>query len=180
MKKVLFLLGQLRDTDVEWMSTQGRRLKVRAGDVLIHEGRSLDALFILLDGTLAISGTGAVGGVPVHLGCGEVVGEISFVDSRPPTATVTAAEDSVVLAVPRQQLKDRLDQDAEFAARFYRSLAMFLAHRFRYVTKFLACGKGRPLPQDLEDADELSAEILNTLHQAGARFDRVLQRLLGG
>jgi len=175
MKKVLFLLGELRDIDIEWLIANGQRRAVRADEVLIRQGQPLDALFLVLDGTLEVSGGG---GMPFLLGCGEVVGEISFVDSRPPTATVKALEDAIVLAVPRAVLRNHLDEDVEFAARFYRSLAIFLAHRFRHVNRLLGYGKGQPLPPDSEDPDELSTEVLDSLHKAGTRFDRVLQRLL--
>src|SRR5581483_8678239 len=93
MKKVLFLLGELRDIDIEWLIANGQRRAVRADEVLIRQGQPLDALFLVLDGTLEVSGGG---GMPFLLGCGEVVGEISFVDSRPPTATVKALEDAIV------------------------------------------------------------------------------------
>lgn len=179
MKKVLFLLGQLRDADIEWMIASGSRRQVRRGDVLIQEGRPVDALFLVLDGALEVSGTG-VGGGSVSLGCGEVVGEVSFVDSRPPVATVKAAVDSVVLAIPREELASRLADDLEFAARFYRSLAIFLAHRLRNTGKRLGYGKEQPLDQDADYEDELSIEVLDSLSKAGRQFDLVLQRLLTG
>lgn len=179
MKKVLFLLGQLRDTDIEWMISTGGRRRVPAGEVLIQEGQPIDALFLVLDGALEVSGTG-VGSGTVALGCGEVVGEISFVDSRPPVATVKAATDSVVLAIPREELATRLAHDVDFAARFYRSLAIFLAHRLRNTGKRLGYGKEQPLEQDKDYEDELSSEVLDSLSNAGRQFDRVLQRLLTG
>ena len=179
MKKVLFLLGQLRDIDVEWMIANGSRRQVRTGEVLIQEGKPIDALFLVLDGALEVTGTG-VGTGSVSLGCGEVVGEISFVDSRPPVATVKAETDSVVLAIPREDLANRLENDIEFAARFYRSLAIFLAHRLRNTGKRLRYGKEQPLEQDKDYEDELSIEVLDSLSKAGRQFDRVLQRLLTG
>src|SRR5206468_2225629 len=104
MKKVLYVLGQLSDTDVEWLITHGRREQVPRGTVLIQEGRPTHALYLVLDGTLEVT-VAVLGEQPVsRLGCGEVVGEMSFIDALPPSATVTALEDAVVLAVPRQEL----------------------------------------------------------------------------
>src|SRR5690349_359554 len=54
MRKVLFLFGQLNDDDVEWMLTAGTRRFVPAGGVLIQQGVPVDAVFILLEGTLAV------------------------------------------------------------------------------------------------------------------------------
>lgn len=180
MKKVLFLLGQLRETDVEWMINNGQRRNISTGETLIREGQPIDALFLVLDGTLEVSGTGVGGGPPVQLGCGEVVGEISFVDSRPPVATVKAAADSIVLAIERDNLKMKLDRDVEFAARFFRAIAIFLAHRLRNTGQRLGYDKGQPLSQDVEYEDELSPEVLDSISQAGLQFDRVLRKLLNG
>jgi bacteriocin-type transport-associated protein len=179
MRKVLFLLGQLSDADVEWLIDHGTKQRVAAGTVLIEQGRGIDALSILLHGTLAVSGT-QLGDKPVRLNSGEIVGEVSLLDSRPPTATVTAVTDCVVLAISRDELLAKLDADVSFAARFYRALAMFLAHRLRNVYQRLGYGKGQPMDDGVEYQDELSAELLDSVHMAGSRFDRVLQRLLEG
>jgi CRP-like cAMP-binding protein len=169
MRKVLYLLGQLSDADVEWLIGHARKQRVAAGTTLIHEGQPLHALFVVLEGVLEVTGT-AWDGARVRLGSGEVVGEMSFIEARLPSASVTAVEDTTVLAVPRPELRDKLESDPGFAARFYRALAMFLSHRLRSAES-----RGRPATGD---EDELDAELLNTLHLAGHRFDYVLRRLL--
>ncbi|MBZ5604300.1 MAG: cyclic nucleotide-binding domain-containing protein [Acidobacteriia bacterium] len=59
--------------------------------MLIREGQPIEWLYILLDGRLVVSlGSGQQVAV---LDSGEIVGEISFVDSRPPNASVTASND---------------------------------------------------------------------------------------
>jgi len=177
MRKALYLLGQLSDTDIEWMIREGARQRIPAGSVLIREGQPIDALYIILDGSVEVSGTG-VAGTAIRLGCGEVVGEMSFIDARPPSATVTAAEGLVVLGIPRKSLAAKLEADPRFAARFYRALAVFLSHRLRDTVGRLCYGKGQPLREDVEYEDELDAHTLDNLHLAGSRFDRVRQRLL--
>ena len=119
MRKIFYLFGQLTDADIEWMLSKGKRERVPAGTSIVREGQPIDSLFILLDGVLEVTGPGLGTDKPIRLGCGEVVGEISFVDSRPPTATVTAAAAAVVLSIPRAALLEKLEQDHEFAARFY-------------------------------------------------------------
>jgi len=178
MRKVLFLLSQLSDIDLQWMIASGNKQSLRSGTVLIEEGRPIDNLYILLDGILEISAS-QLGERPFRLGCGEVVGEVSLLDSRPPTATVTAAVDSIVWAIPHDELQQRLDEDAGFAARFYHSLAVFLAHRLRNTYQRLGYGKDQPMDEDREYEDELSPELLDTVHLAGSRFDRALRQLLG-
>ncbi len=178
MRKVLYLLGELTDNDVEWIIRHGARQRLAPGTVLIKEGQPVGALYLLLDGALEVTGVALGGGRAVRLGCGEVVGEISFVDSRPPTATVTAADRAVVLAIPRAALTAKLGRDHEFAARFYRALAVFLANRIRATGQRVAYAKDQPLNEDVEYQDELGEDVLDNLHMAGSRFDRILQRLL--
>src|SRR5437870_2515256 len=111
MKKVLYLLGQLSDTDVEWLIAHGSRQHVAPGTVLIEEGRQALALYLVLDGTLGVT-VSALGDQWVsRLGCGAVVGEMSFIDARPPSATVAALDDAIVLAVPRPELAAKLERD---------------------------------------------------------------------
>ncbi len=177
MRKVLFLLGQLSDSDVEWLIENGSRQDVPAGETLIERGGAIDMVFILLHGTLEVSGI-QLGDKPILLYSGEVVGEISLLDSRPPTTNVSAASDCIVLALPRDKLLAKLDGDVPFAARFYHAMAVFLAHRLRNTYQRLGYGKDQPIDEQEQYEDELSPEILDSVHLAGSRFDRVLQRLL--
>ena len=147
--------------------------------MLIREGQPIAAVYILLNGTVEVTGSGLGGAKPIRLGCGEVVGEMSFIESRPPSATVTAVEDSVVLSIPRPKLAAKLKADSGFAARFYHSLAVFLSHRLRDTVHRLGYGKADRLRDDVEYEDELDPQLLDNIHLAGSRFDRVLQRLLG-
>lgn len=176
MRKVLYILGQLSDTDVEWIVRSGRKRDVPAGTVLIQEGKQIDLLYIVLSGVLEVTGT-YLKGHPVRLGSGEIVGEVSLLDSRPPIATVTAAENSVVLAIARSLLMDKLKVDTGFAAHFYRALAVLLAHRLRNTGQHLAFGKAKPIDEEVEYQDELSPELLDEVHIAGRRFEEILQRL---
>lgn len=188
MRKVFYLLGQLTDDDVEWMLAHGRKERIDTNHILIREGRQTDALYVLLHGTLEVSFAAAqqhlpgesrsAGPASVRLGCGEVVGEMSFIDARPPSATVSAVEPSILLAVPRGVLAAHLEEDPAFAARFYRALAVFLSQRLRSTVSRLGYGAGKSLNEEVEYQDELDPDVLESVHLAGSRFDRVLRRLL--
>ena len=108
-----------------------------------------------------------------------MVGEMSFVDAGPPGATVTALEDSAVLAIPRSQLSAKLEQDSGFAARFYRAIATFLSDRLRATVGQLGYGEVQSLAEEAIAADELDDNVLDNIHLAGGRFDRMLHRLMG-
>jgi CRP/FNR family cyclic AMP-dependent transcriptional regulator len=175
MRKALYVMGILDDEDVEWIASHGRNLVVQKGDVLIYEGEPVDALFIVLDGSLNVSAGGAQ---VATLLSGEIVGEISFVDALPPSATVTAAQYSHVLAIPRALLHAKIETDAWFASRFFRALAIFLADRLRITTARLASGSGGR--SNTRDGDEIGLDMMDSVSLAAVRFDKLLKRLQQG
>lgn len=176
MKKVLFLFSELDDDDIDWMIATGYRAEVPAGAILITENQPIDTLHILLDGTLTVSVSALGGQVIAYLKSGAVVGEMSFADSRPPSATVEAVEDSLVLSIPRRQLLEKLEEDQGFAARFYRAIAIFLSTRLRGTVKYLGYGTP-PLMSEESSVDDLAPEIIDNMPLAKARFDWLLRRL---
>lgn len=176
MRKALVFLGVLDDVDIEWMIGTGTRRTLPAGQVLIEEGRPIESLYIVVNGLLSVMSGPGGGRELAQLRAGEVVGEISFVDSRPPSATVRATSSSRILEIPRQKLNEKLEDDQGFAVRFYRALAMFLADRLRSSVARVGYD-GKNAPQD--DLDELSPEILEMVSLAGTRFQRLEAKLLG-
>jgi len=181
MRKVLFLFGQLNDDDVEWMLTTGSSRLVPAGGVLIEQGVPVDALFILLEGKLAVWLKGKRGPDRelARLNAGEIVGEMSFVDARPPSATVKALEDSTVFALSKSVLNRKLAVDSGFAARFYRALAIYLSTTVRERHRDLGTGVGGDGEADEEDdVDELDPNVLDGVYLAGERFDRMVKRVM--
>ncbi|KAM3092738.1 cyclic nucleotide-binding domain-containing protein [Phormidesmis sp. 146-35] len=165
MKKVLFILSELIDADIDWIVSIGTRQSISPKTVLIQEGQPVNTLYILLEGELSVS-TGALGGREIaRLGQGEIVGEMSFVDSRPPSATVRAAQASQVFAIPQVDLAEKLNLDVGFASRFYRAMAMFLSNRLRSTVG------------QLGDVGESASEVSEINQTAQARLAMLLKRL---
>lgn len=181
MRKVLFLFGQLNDDDVEWMLSAGAKCFLPEGAVLIRQGVPVDAVFILLEGGLSVwlqPRRGAEREI-ARLKAGEIVGEMSFLDARPPSATVKAIEDTTVFALPKSLLTTKLADDSGLAARFYRALAIYLSTTVRERHRALGYG-GQPESEATEedDPDELDANVLDGVYLAGERFDRMMKRLM--
>ena len=202
MRKVLFLFGQLDDDDVEWLIDHGTTRQLASGDLLIRQGVPADAVFILLEGRLSVHLDRLAGREIARLNAGEIVGEMSFLDARPPSATVRAFEESTVYAIARPVLAARLAADTGFAARFYRALAIFLATTVRERHRGLVTGvEGTTAPggpggggggggaggaggagggdDDEEEDGELDANVLDNISLAGDRFSRMVKRLIG-
>jgi bacteriocin-type transport-associated protein len=199
LREILFIFGELRDSDIDWLIAAGSVNRIATGDVLIHGGRPVEALHILLDGQMTLSAsqddrnplTRAFSSLEgsessqrefARLTRGDIVGETPFVEARPPSVTVKALEDSLVLSIPRWRLAAKLLHDMSFAARFYRVLAVLLADKQQAIVSRLGYGrlsysKEQPLDENLEYENELSTDFLAQVALAGARFDWMLKRI---
>ncbi len=177
MRKVLFVFGELHDSDVDWLASVGAKKNFAQNSILIQEGKSIPEVYILLAGQLSV--VIHQKGHKVEIATllqGEIVGELSFLDSRPPNATVTATQPSVVLAIPRHRLSAKLARDSEFAARFYRALGVFLAHRLRQTVSAMGFEEADSLDLEENAPDELDPELLDSLALAAQRFEVLLRR----
>lgn len=175
MRKVLYIFGLLTDGDIEWLGKSGEVRTINAGTVLIREGQKLDRMFILLDGHMEVSVAGL--GAVANLGAGEMLGEMSFVDSSPTSATATAIGDVKLLELKTADLEARFDADTGFGMRFFRALTIFLADRMRGTIQRMGYGKAGDLAADEFLEDELDEKLLDNVSIAGDRFSRMIRVL---
>jgi CRP/FNR family cyclic AMP-dependent transcriptional regulator len=177
MRKVLYIFGQLSDEDIEWLISNGKKERFEAEKVIIKKGQRIDMLYIGLDGKFSVF-YGDKDEIKVaELGAGEIVGEMSFVDSSPPSATVKAEQDSFVYSIPRDKLKEKIDSDSGFAARFYHAIAIFLADRLRATIGLFGYGDAKYSAARVEEP-ELDPLIMDNVSLAGDRFNRMLKRMI--
>jgi len=174
VRKVLFIFSVLSDSDVEWLATTGERIHLDPGNVLIPVGARVDNLYFVLDGRLAVK---TKSGDPfAFLESGEIIGEMSLVDPAPTTVSVEVVSEATVLRISDEVVREKLATDLGFASRFYRALCVFMADRMRQTTQRFGYGKAT---DDQNSKDELNDDLLDNVHLAGARFDRMLKRLAG-
>ena len=107
MRKVLSILGQLSDEDVEWIARQGHKMECAVGQTLISAGQPVTRLFILLDGEVAILLPN--GAELVRVGSGEILGEMSLVDKSPPSASARITEKSTFLAIDQDLMRQKME-----------------------------------------------------------------------
>ena len=108
------LFAPLEPKSLELIVQQLVRVEVPAGDVLIHEGDEGDRFYVIESGRLTAT---FQGDVLSQMGPGDPFGEIALLRDVPRTATVTADEDSVLLALDRAAFLDAVTGDNEVSSR---------------------------------------------------------------
>lgn len=78
----------------------------KAGEYLIHEGAQDNALYIILKGTARVTKTSNTKKVIATLETGTVVGEVSFLTSRPRTTSVIANEKMICFTINALTMND--------------------------------------------------------------------------
>jgi signal transduction histidine kinase len=103
------LFAELAPADLERIAARARIEDVPAGTTLIVEGSEPAALYIVERGELDVTKRGS--GAPIVLntcGPGDLLGELSALENRPRTATVTARTDARVVVVDIAALHELL------------------------------------------------------------------------
>lgn len=135
----LDIFEQLRPEDVHWLLASAEIKTIAADRVLVREDDPSDTIFFVADGLFEVyvfAGTGSSIKVG-QLGPGDVIGEISWLDQRPISASVRAIEASSVMALSTAVLERKVAEDPRFAARFFRGIATLTAERLRKTTSDL-------------------------------------------
>jgi CRP-like cAMP-binding protein/SAM-dependent methyltransferase len=132
----LDIFEHLRPEDTQWILASAELKTIPANSLLVREDDPSDSIFFIADGLFEVYVFGdLVGQIKVgQLGPGEVIGEISWLDRQPVSASVRAAETSSVIALSTVLLDRKLAEDAGFAARFLRGIATLTAGRLRKTT----------------------------------------------
>ncbi|MBE9121539.1 cyclic nucleotide-binding domain-containing protein [Tychonema sp. LEGE 07199] len=177
MNKVLVILGEMSDRDIDWMIANGIRTTIPSGITLITEGKPLEAMYIVLHGNLSVSALSLGGKEIGTITCGEVLGEMSFVDGRLPSASVTSIDECFILSIPRRLLTEKLEQDVMFALRFYRAITRFLSSRLRGTVQRFGEETDSLTYEDPDERKRAIAPHVENLDLAQSRFEWLLQRL---
>lgn len=108
-KQDLRLIARLADSDT-----------CRAGDVLVHEGRRGNELFVIVNGVAEVSREGTTVAI---LEAGDYFGELAVLHPGPRSATVTATTDMEVLIVTPRELAVLISDVPLFARKLLKGMA---------------------------------------------------------
>jgi CRP/FNR family transcriptional regulator, cyclic AMP receptor protein len=113
------LFSGLSTRQMRKLVDRGRTVPHESGQQVAAEGLGSLAFHLVLDGRATVS----VAGKEVRtLGSGDYFGEISMIDGKPRSATVTATEPMTTLAIPHQEFERLLADEPEFANALLKTL----------------------------------------------------------
>ena len=122
-------------TDQDWrkMAKNSKLVTFEKGDRILEKGVEPNAIYIIEKGQVRIEREN--GEVIARRGPGAVFGEISFLEGKGASANVVADGSTDVSVIGRDDVQAILDEDADFAVRFYKTLAYTLAYRLRQAAE---------------------------------------------
>ncbi len=116
-----------------WVHSSAKVISAQKEEILISEGKDCEEIYILRRGELAVT-TSSKGGEEVLLAnlCeGSLVGEMSFLESRPPVATVRAKLGSEVLALDKKLLIKDIANDSALGRSLFHLLSQKLSQQIQ-------------------------------------------------
>ena len=94
MRKALYILSQLRDEDIRWLARNGTQQVLEPGTTLIKADQPVKDLYFVTAGTLEVVDESEH--IIAELGLGDIIGEMSFVEKRPPSFSGIRGSRSVI------------------------------------------------------------------------------------
>jgi CRP-like cAMP-binding protein len=103
-------------------------ITLKANEILMHEGSASNEMYYLQSGSLVVL---KKKGNELHtignIVAGELVGDMSFLDGFPRSATIKALTDSVLLVVPHERFEKALEANPKW----FKALLSTLLNRLR-------------------------------------------------
>jgi CRP-like cAMP-binding protein len=123
---------RLSDEELAQVDAIGEARDFATGGVLIAEGIATDEMFLIEAGTVRINKRAWKDSADLAvIHPGQVLGEVSFIDDGPPSATAIAASPVKAIVWSKTRLRELAAQHPVIGARIYHSLALRLAARLR-------------------------------------------------
>src|ERR671915_771204 len=117
------LFAELDEPDLERLASMAEPVHLGVGEVLIEEGTTGDAIFVVTAGELEVSKRSSGAQVPLaRVGPGAIQGEMAALARSPRTATVTAVTDADVLRIPYAAVRELLAASPDAAIGIIRTV----------------------------------------------------------
>ena len=114
------LFARCDKRSIEEIGRLAEEVDVPANKVLMREGESADAFYMIVTGTVRIERAGSA---DRELGPGQWLGEIALVDHGPRTATATTTSPARLLVLGHREFDQMIDKHPGFRAQVMDTLA---------------------------------------------------------
>ena len=133
--KSLNLFAEFNDQDIADLKKRVHSKILASGEYAFQENEPGESLLIIALGTLRLTKKSKDGETRelTLLGSGSYLGEMTFLDQSPRSATAQAVERSELMVLTFSDLRQFLDTHPTAASTFYKRLAIGIARRLRYM-----------------------------------------------
>ena len=135
-----------------------RRRRVAPGEIVCRPGEPVDALTIVVSGSLRLEKDGHV---IRDFGPGDYFGEGSLIRDVPPSVTITVTEASELLEFPREALRSVMDAHPSFSLAFVQALLSETMGRLQATNQLFA------------DNRSLAQQLAQTVHMLDGALGQV-------
>lgn len=169
------LFKGLSDEMLHALTDNATTRKLAPGDVLMKKGDLADSLFIINEGWVKIVTEDSKGDELILNKCGpgEVIGEMSLLDSGPRSASVIALENAEALELSQAVFQDVLDKNPAVSFSIIRSYSNRLRFSTTYIEKaidwaqkiaegdYSIIEQTQPLSKSAETDDDKATQLLS-------------------
>ncbi len=131
------LFRDLSDSELEVVMKKVFEKTYKKGSMLFVEGMPGEVLYIIIEGGIDVTKKGRDGSEieVAKLGPGEVVGEMSLIDSGPRTASGKTNADSKLIVITKKSFNEILESDPAIAAKILMEMLRVVNKRLRVTDK---------------------------------------------
>lgn len=127
-----FLFKRLNFGESASLAAEFSRRAYGPGEAIIEQDSIGEALYLIRTGTVHVIRTdGGVQQRLAELGAGQIVGEMSLIESELTSASVVAASDVECLVLPKKSLDRLMSQSQALSAKIYQAFCFALSDRLR-------------------------------------------------
>jgi CRP-like cAMP-binding protein len=136
----IYLFKDMKAEDIKKIASVAVLDTWQRGDEIFTQGDSATALYVIKFGSVRIfqKGNSADKIEVAILGTGSHFGEMALIDNERRSATAEVMEKSEIFRIDYNKLTEILNNNANVAVEFYRSLTHFLCGRLRVTTNDLS------------------------------------------
>lgn len=150
------LFSLLTAEQAQTIADSVRKQRFKRGEVLVHQGRKTDAMYILLNGRVRVLTSDQRGRevILAVLKSGDYVGEMSMIDHEPHSATVRAEVQTDTLLLARADFERCLPDASSLSYAIMRGLVRRLRHADRQIQSLALLDVYDRVAQSLLDMSE--------------------------